>query len=327
MRRRTFLSLLTASAAAPFSTVGAQQAARTKVVGLVSAFSEAEMKPLRAVFTEKLRSLGWQEGDNLELDFRLTGGKPEDMAVAAGALSERHPDVIVAQGSPEFMGVRKNAGIVPVIFLLVADPVGQGLIQSLSRPGGNLTGFTNFEFSVGSKWVELIREISPATRRIVLIANPGNSASTPFSDQIESASRSIGLDIRTVDVRNASEIETAIRGAAGSPPAALITLPDFLPVVNRDLIVSLTNQLGIPSIHPFRTFPVNGGLMSYGLDFPDLYRQVAIYVDRVLRGEKPANLPVQAPNKFELVVNLKTARLLGIEVPQPLLTGADELIE
>lgn len=324
MRRRQFIGLI-GGAAAWSRSARAQQRGKGKIVGMVSAFSEAEMKPLRAQMIAKLRTLGWNEGDNFELDLRLTSGA--DMASAAASLMERRPDIFVAQGSPALLAIQKVSATTPVIFMLVADPVGQGLIQSLSRPGGHLTGFTNFEFSVGSKWVDLLRQASPAIRRIVLLANPANSTSAPFAEQIEKAARSVGLDLRTVQVRNPAEIEAAIRGAAGAPQAAVITLPDFLPVVHRDLIVSLASDLRLPTIHPFRIFPVNGALMSYGLDFPELYRQVAVYIDRILRGEKPADLPVQAPNKFELVINLKTARALNIELPQVLLASADEVIE
>jgi putative ABC transport system substrate-binding protein len=299
---------------------------RRKVVGMISAFSEQEIKPLRGALVEKLRELGWREGDNFDFDLRLTGGDPSAMAEAARSMVQRGPDVIVVQGSPLLTVVRKHSSGIPIVFMLVADPVGLGLIQSLSRPGGEMTGFTNFELSVGSKWVELLSQASPAISRLVLIANPGNPTSTAFSSLIEASARSVRLEVRTIYVRNAAEIEEAVRGAGG-PQAALMTLPDFLPVINRDLIVKLTNELRMPSIHPFRTFPVNGALMSYGLDFPELYRQTAVYVDRILRGAKPADLPVQAPNKFELVVNLKTAKTLGIDLPSALLASADEVIE
>jgi putative ABC transport system substrate-binding protein len=327
MRRRVFLCSLAGSAAALCLKANAQQRERRKIVGMVSAFGEQEMKPLRAALTGKLRDLGWREGDNLDFDLRLTDGRLAAMTEAAGSLVQRGPNVIVAQGSPALTAVQKHSGNIPVIFMLVADPVGLGLIQSLSHPGGDLTGFTNFEFSVGSKWVELLRQISPNVSRIVLIANPGNPTSAAFSRQIEAAARSVGLGVRTIYVRDAAEIEGAIRGDAEPSRTALITLPDFLPVVHRDLIVKLTNELHMPAIHPFRTFPASGALMSYGLDFPELYRQVAVYIDRILRGAKPADLPVQAPNRFEFVINLKTAKALGIDVPPALLASADELLE
>ena len=327
MKRRKFLSLFAGVTASLSRTAPAQQRDRRKVVAMVSAFSEQEMEPLRTALIGKLRELGWREGENLEFDLRLTGGDPSAMADAAAALVQRRPDIIVAQGSPLLEAVRRHSGGIPVVFMLVADPVGLGLIQSLSHPGGELTGFTNFELSVGSKWVELLSQASPAVSTLVLIANPGNPTSTAFSRLIEASARSVKLEARTVYVRNAAEIEQAIRSAGGPQHAALMTLPDFLPVINRDLIVKLTNELRMPSIHPFRTFPVNGALMSYGLDFPELYRQAAVYVDRILRGTKPADLPVQAPNKFELVIKLITAKALGVDVPAALLASADELIE
>jgi putative ABC transport system substrate-binding protein len=327
MKRRKFLSLFAGVTASLSRTAPAQQRDRRKVVAMVSAFSEQEMEPLRTALIGKLRELGWREGENLEFDLRLTGGDPSAMADAAAALVQRRPDIIVAQGSPLLEAVRRHSGGIPVVFMLVADPVGLGLIQSLSHPGGELTGFTNFELSVGSKWVELLSQASPAVSTLVLIANPGNPTSTAFSRLIEASARSVKLEARTVYVRNAAEIEQAIRSAGGPQHAALMTLPDFLPVINRDLIAKLTNELRMPSIHPFRTFPVNGALMSYGLDFPELYRQAAVYVDRILRGTKPADLPVQAPNKFELVINLITAKALGVDVPAALLASADELIE
>jgi ABC-type uncharacterized transport system substrate-binding protein len=327
MKRRTFLSLFAGGTASLSQVAGAQQRERQKIVGMVSAFSEQEIKPLRGALIGKLRELGWREGENLDFDLRLTAGNSAAMAEAAGSLVQRRPDVIVAQGSPILTAVRKYSGGIPVIFMLVSDPVGLGLIQSLSHPGGELTGFTNFELSVGSKWVELLSRASPAISRLLLIANPGNPTSTAFSRLIEATARSVRLEVRTIYVRNAAEIEEAVRGAGGPPQAALMTLPDFLPVIHRDLIVKLTNELRMPSIHPFRTFPVNGALMSYGLDFPELYRQTAIYVDRILRGTKPADLPVQAPNKFELVVNLRTAKELSIDLPSALLASADEVIE
>jgi ABC-type uncharacterized transport system substrate-binding protein len=327
MRRRVFLGMFVGWTASLCRMAFAQQRERRKTVGMISAFDEREFKPLRDAMVGKLRELGWREGDNLDFDLRLTNGNLAAIAEAAGSLAQRGTDIIVAQGSPALTAVQKHSGAIPVVFMLVSDPVGLGFIQSLSRPGGQLTGFTNFEFSVGSKWVELLRQISPNISRIELIANPGNPASAAFSKQIEAAARSVNLDVRTTYVRDAAEIEAALRRAGDPPQAALITLPDFLPVVHRDLIVKLTNELRIPTIHPFRTFPANGALMSYGLDFPELYRQAAVYVDRILRGAKPADLPVQAPNKFELVINLKTAKTLGIDVPPAMLASADELID
>lgn len=327
MKRREFIGILGGAVASWPVPAYAQRAERSKVVGMVSAFSVSEMGPLREAFSRKLNALGWREGENVEVDLRLTSGDSSSLADAARSLAQRRPDVIVTQGSPALLAVREQVRAIPIVFMLVADPVGLGFVKSLADPGGDLTGFTNFEFSVGSKWVELLGQLDSTFSRILLLANPANPSSASFSRQIEAAGRTVNIEVVTIYVHDAAEIEKAIRAHVGSSRGALITLPDFLPVVNRDLIVKLTNELGMASIHPFRTFPLNGALMSYGLDFPELFRQAAVYVDRILRGTKPADLPVQAPNKFELVINLKTAKTLGIGLPSALLARADEVIE
>jgi putative ABC transport system substrate-binding protein len=327
MRRRQFLGILSGAAASWPVTANAQRAQRPKIVGMLSAFSAAEMNPLQEVFKAKLTELGWKEGESVEVDLRLTSGNAVALATAARELGQRRPDIIVTQGSPALAASQANTSGVPIVFMLVADPVGLGFVKSLANPGGDLTGFTNFEFSMGSKWVEFLRQLDPSISRVLLIANPANPSSASFSREIETAGRAIDIEVVTTYVRDAAEIENAIRTHAASGRGALMTLPDFLPVVNRDLIVKLTKELDMPSIHPFRTFPLNGALMSYGLDFPELFRQTAVYVDRILRGAKPANLPIQAPNKFELVINLKSARSIGIEVPSALLARADEVVE
>jgi putative ABC transport system substrate-binding protein len=235
--------------------------------------------------------------------------------------------VIFAQGTPGLKAVRQHSSIMPVVFTLVADPVGQGLIQSLSRPGGYATGFTNFEFSIGGKWLELLMELDPRVKRVVLIANPANPNGAPFSQFIETSGRSVGVDVSTANVRNAADIEAAIVALARQPDGGLIVFPDSLAVVHRELITRLVVTYRVPAVYPFGIFPKNGGLSSYGLDFPELYRQAAVYVDRILRGASPADLPVQAPTKFELVINLKAAKAIGLSVPPALLARADEVIE
>jgi putative ABC transport system substrate-binding protein len=324
MRRRVFLAGLGMT---PLwsKSVAAQEKAR--LIGMMTAFNEADAKPLRTSLVSKLSTLGWVVGKNVELDVRLTGSKPSDIYDAATSLVRRKPDVIVAQGSPVLAALKKQSVANPIVFTLVSDPVGLGFVNSLSRPGGNLTGFTNFEFSVGGKWVDLLQQLGAHLTQILLLANPNNSATVPFSKEIEAAGARANVSVRTIYVHDAREIETAIRTNAGSGKAAVMTLPDSLPVINRDLIVNVTNELRLPNIHPFNTFPAHGGLMSYGIDFPELYRQAAVYVDRILRGTTPAELPIQAPNKFELVINLKTAKLLGIELSPTLLASADQTIE
>ncbi|UVO31012.1 ABC transporter substrate-binding protein [Bradyrhizobium arachidis] len=327
MKRRTFIGAMASGALTPWLAASAQPASRKKLVGMVSSFSARQIEPLRAALLEKLRDLGWREGDNLEFDLRLAEPTPSALSAASAALVARAPDLLIAQGNPTLDAMRPHSGAIPVVFLLVADPVELGLVVSLSHPGGSLTGFTNFETAVGGKWVDLLKDADTTIERIVLIANPDNSTSAPLARRIERDGRESGVSVQTVDVRDADGIERAIRGAAGSPRAGLMTLPDSLPILHQDLIIRLTSELRIPSIHPFRTFAANGALMSYGLDFPELYRQAASYADQILRGRSPADLPVQAPTKFELVINLNTAKLLGIEIPPALLASADETIE
>ncbi|MGY8684432.1 ABC transporter substrate-binding protein [Bradyrhizobium sp. UFLA05-153] len=327
MIRRAFIRAIGLLAATPWLAANAQPVPRRKLVGMVSSFSEQQLLPLRAALLERLGELGWRDGDNLEFDLRLAKPMASSLSDASASLVQRKPDLLIAQGSPTLEAMRKYSGAIPVVFLLVADPVELGVVTSLSHPGGSLTGFTNFELAVGGKWVDLLKAADTTIERIVLIANPDNNTSAPFVRQIESDGRETGVNVQTIYVRDAGEIERAIRGAGGSPRAGLMTLPDSLPILHQDLIVNLTNELRIPSIHPFRSFPASGALMSYGLDFPELFREVASYADRILRGTKPADLPVQAPTKFELVINLRTAKLLGIEVPPALLASADEAIE
>jgi putative tryptophan/tyrosine transport system substrate-binding protein len=297
------------------------------VIAILSSASEVEIIPLRAALVRKLNSLGWKEGETFDIDVKLYLGNAGALSEAAQALVRRVPDVILAQGSPALAAVRKYNDLIPTVFLLVADPVGQGIIKTLAHPGGTTTGLTNFEFSFGGKWVELLKRLNPNLSRILLIANPDNATSAPFSEQISLAGRSLSAEVKTTYVRTANEIEAAIRMLGSAPNGALITLPDFLPLVNRDLIVKMMTERGLPSIHPFRAFPVSGAVMSYGLDFPELYQQAAVYIDQILKGTKPKDLPVQAPNKFELVINLRAAKALGIEVQPTLLASADEVIE
>jgi putative tryptophan/tyrosine transport system substrate-binding protein len=293
----------------------------------LSGFSEKEMEaPLRA-FRLELNRLGWFEGRNLILDTVSTVDY-ERMAAEAGRLVSRNSDVIVAMGTPGFTGVRRHTQIVPVVFTLVADPVQAGLITSLARPGGNATGFTNFEFSIGAKWLELLQDLtSNNLTNITVLANPANASANPIARAVESAGQKLSINVRTDFIRNASEIEAAISGAGRRSRGALIVLPDGLAVVQSDLIVGLAERHHIPALYPFRVFADKGGLMVYGIDIPEIYRQAAGYVNRILRGTHPSDLPVQAPNKFELILNLKAARALGLDIPPTLLARADEVIE
>jgi putative ABC transport system substrate-binding protein len=271
--------------------------------------------------------LGWTEGRDIDIETRTSSGDFKNLAEEANELIARNVSVIVAMATPGLHAVQQHTRTVPVVFTLVADPVRLGLIESLSRPGGHATGFTNFEFSMGGKWLELAREMYPSLGHVTLLANPANPNATSFAHFIENAGRTVGIEVVAAYVRGPSQISKAIATAAEQPRAGLIAFPDSLTVVHRDVIIGQAAQHRLPAIYPFRIFPLSGGLLSYGLDFPELYRQAAVYVDRILRGERPEDLPVQAPTKYELVINLKTAGALGLTVPLTLQASADEVIE
>ncbi len=306
---------------------GAQQGERGRLVGIVAGFTELEFLPLFTAFRDKLKELGWTEGRNLTIETRLGRGDVRRMRDDAGLLLGSKPDVILAQGTPGLTAVREHSRTIPVVFVLVADPVHLGLIESLARPGGHATGLTNFEFSIGGKWLELLKELSPRVGHVTFISNPANPNADSFSGFIASSGRSAGLDIVTASARNASDIALAITNAGRRSDAGLIIAPDSLTTIHRELIIGLAAHYRLPAIYPFRIFSTDGGLISYGLNFVEIYRQAAGYVDRILRGAQPADLPVQAPNKFELIINLKTAKALGLEIPPTLLGLADEVIE
>jgi putative ABC transport system substrate-binding protein len=298
-----------------------------RVVGVVTGFSDAEMRRPMLSFRQKLKELGWTEGSNVRIHLRTTDGDYKRMAEEAHALISETVDVIVTTGTPGLIAVREHTRSLPVVFALVADPIRQGLVDSLARPGGHATGFTNFEFPIGGKWLELLWETNPRIDHVTLLANPGNPIAIPFSQSIEAAGRTVALDVTTALVRNAAEMEAEIGAAAKWPGGAIIVLPDGLAAVHSSLIIGLVNRHRLLALYPFRLFAEKGGLISYGVDVPELFRQVADYVDRILRGEKPSELPIQAPNKFELVINLKTAKQLGLTIPPALLARADEVIE
>jgi putative tryptophan/tyrosine transport system substrate-binding protein len=324
--RRELLAAL-GGAAAAWPLVAQAQQDRRRLVGVVAGFSEPEMRPQLTALRSKLSELGWIEGHNLELDARLGAGDFQRMTVEAGSLLGRNPDVIVTMGTPGLNAVRHHTKSIPVVFTLVADPARLGLIESLARPGGHATGFTNFELSIGQKWLELIREVSPKLARVTIVNNPANPTASQMSRPVEDAGRTMSIQVSTAFVRSASEIESAIQSAAQQPDSGIIVIPDSFAVVHSDLILRLVERHRLPAIYPFRLFALKGGLLTYGLDIPEIYRQAAEYVDRILRGAKPSDLPVQAPNKFELIINLKTAKALGIDVPPTLLARADEVIE
>jgi putative ABC transport system substrate-binding protein len=238
-----------------------------------------------------------------------------------------NPDVIVTQGTGMLTVVRKETKTIPVVFTMVPDPVKLGIVENLARPGGNITGFTNFEFSIGGKWLELLKELQPSLKRVLLISNPGNPNNVQFSKYIEGQGAAFGLEITAAEVHNADEITAAITAAGQKPDGAVVMLPDSLLVINRVRFAEAAARQRMPAMGPFRNFTDDGGLMSYGLNFSELYRQTATYVDRILKGEKPGELPVQAPTKFDLIINVKAAKAIGLTVAPLMLARADEVIE
>jgi putative ABC transport system substrate-binding protein len=323
MKRRQFIALLGGAAAWPLA-VRAQQSERMRRIGVLFASLDEGYVPALA---QGLTQLGWSEGRNVRIDKREARGEVSRIRAYAGELVRLIPDVILAHGTETSRIMQQETGTIPIIFTTVTDPVGSGLVASLARPGGNVTGFTNFEFSMAGKWLELLKEAAPTVRRVAVLFNPDNAAMPGQLHAIAVAAASLGLQMVEAKVRNRDEIERAIDGLARVPNTGLLVLPEFLTTVHRGLIVALAARHRLPSAYAHRYFTTSGGLISYGVDNNAVYRRAASYVDRILRGEKAADLPVQQPTKFELVINLKAAKALDLEIPATLLARADEVIE
>lgn len=326
MRRRDFIGLAgSALAVVPLRAFAEQDG--KKLVGLITGFTEVETVPLAEAFRERMRELGWIDGRNIVFAMRATNGDYEQLAAEAGRLVAAPADVIVALGTPSVSATLRHTRKTPVVFVQVADPVGQRLIDSLAHPGGNLTGLTNFEFSFGGKWVELLRQLDPKISHLTVIANPANNNTAEFVKSVSAVGESVKIGIDIAWVHNAADITEAIALCGKQPGGGLLIFPDSLAINNRALIVDLAARHRLPAVYPFRIFAQSGGLISYGTDFKAVFRQAAEYTDKILKGASPASLPVQAPTKYELVVNARTAKALGITIPVPLQIAADELIE
>ena len=327
MRRREFITLLGGAAAAWPLSPRAQE--RMRRVGVLTALAEAETEVQRwfASFQESLQKLGWEQGRNIRVEYRFAGGNDQRLRSYAAELVGMAPDVLVGQGVPGLMAVNRETRSVPVVFVQVSDPVKLGFVANLARPGGNITGFANYEHAIGGKWVELIKDIAPGTTRIVVIFDPGNASYAAYLEAIETAAPSFKVQVTRAGVRSADEIEQAITTFAQQSSGAVVVVPSVPTILHRDLIIALAARHRLPAVYPYRFFTIAGGCLSYGTDLPVLYRQAAQYVDRILKGAKPGDLPVQFASKFELVVNLKTAKALGLTIPEPLLQAADEVIE
>jgi putative ABC transport system substrate-binding protein len=287
---------------------------------------DAESKIRAAAFLQALQQRGWTDGHNVRIDFRWDAGSVENARKMAAELVALSPDVILASGVTSLMALQANRSI-PQVFAIVPDPVGAGFVESLARPGGNVTGFMQFEYSLSGKWLELLKEIAPGVTRAAVLRDADISAGIGQFAVIQAAAPSIGVDVRPISMRDAAEIERAVTAFAHTPNGGLIVTASPWALVHRELIATLALRHKLPSVNPQRALVASGGLVSYGANFADLYRGAAGYVDRILKGEKPADLPVQAPTKYDLVINLKTAKALGLDIPATLLTRADEVIE
>ena len=329
MRRRKFIKLLGGAAAWPVAARAQQERMRRIGVLMGLGESDAEGPPRVAAFKQELQNLGWTEGQNLQIEYRWAGGDAVRIGTFAAELAGTMPDVLVAHLTAATEALMQRTRAIPIIFVAAADPVGSGLVVSLSQPGGNVTGFTNFVPSLGGKWIELLKEISPRIKRVALLFNPEVAAGGGlfYAQPVQAAASTLAVESTLAIAHNAAEIEEALAKVSRDAESGLIVMPGLFTTNHRELIVRLAAQYRLPAIYPFRYFATAGGLMSYGIDIVDLFRRAAVYVDKVLRGAKPSELPIQQPEKFEFVINLKTARALDLTVPRILLARADMLID
>jgi putative ABC transport system substrate-binding protein len=328
MKRREFITLVGGAAAWPLAVRA--QTERVRRIGILfGGFSEADPESRARIeaLTRQLQELGWVGGRNIKIDVRFGGGDDTRRRAYAEELIGWMPDVLVANSAPAVLALAQQTKAIPIVFTSLFDPVGSGLVASLSRPGGNITGYSNFEPAMAGKWLELLKEIAPKVTRVSAMFDRGNPGVTEFTRTAENVAPSLRLQYVSAPVSNAKDVQDAIDMAAWEPSSGLAVFGGTVTSANREAIVRLVAQHRMPAIYAFRYYVTSGGLVSYSVDAVDLFRRAATYVDRILKGAKPADLPVQRPTKFELVVNLKTANALGLTVPPTLLATADEVIE
>jgi putative ABC transport system substrate-binding protein len=325
LRRREFITLVGSAAVWPL-TVRAQQAQRVRRIGVLMPFAKdnPEGQARIAAFLKELQQLGWTDGRNLQIEYRWDTG---DLRKAATELVALSPEVILGSATPAVAALQQSTRTVPIVFAQVADPISAGFVASLAKPGGNITGFTNFDYTMGAKWLELLKEIAPNVTRVGVIRDPAVTTSIGQLAAINSVARSFGVEVNPLGGLDATDIERTVTEFARGPNGGLIVSATPLSANNRGLIISLAAQHRLPAVYPFPFFVADGGLICYGPDSIEPHRQAAHYVDRILKGEKPSDLPVQAATKYELVINLKTAKGLGLTVPHSVLSRANEVIE
>ncbi len=329
MSCRDIITLLSGAVFGWPASAKSQKSDGTRRIGVLSGIAANDPDvPLRvSAFSQGLNELGWIEGRNVVVEYRWAAGDLNRMGVFAKELVDFQSDVIVAQSTPSVAALRRETKTMPIVFVNVADPVGSGMVASLARPGGNVTGFTNFEPAMGSKWLQLLKEAAPAVDRVAALFNPRTTPYAVFLGAVQAAAPTFGIRLIATPVQSTKELEIALEDLATQPNAGIVALPDTFLSAHRELLIGLAARHRLPAIYPFRYFATSGGLLSYGVETVRVYRKAASYVDRILRGVNPIDLPVQAPTAFELVINLKTAKTLGLTVSPITLARADEVIE
>ena len=327
MNRRTFIAGLGSAAAWPVVARGQDQ--RLKRIGVLTPFDERDPEPHIWVgaFVRRLTELGWTDGRNVQIDYRWGSNDASRVLAFAKELVALQPDAILSGGTPSIVALRQLTKSVRIVFVQINDVLDLSLVESLAHPGGNITGFTQYDISIASKWLQLIKQLAPSVQRIAVLNYADSPSELAYAREIERYAPSLGVLVTKIGVRNATELERAIETFARNLNGSLVALASPVTLYNRELIVRLAARYRLPAIYPFRYFTAGGGLASYGIDPADPYQRAALYVDRILRGEKPADLPVQAPTKYELVINLKTAKALGLDISRDMLSIADEVIE
>jgi len=327
--RRQFISALGGAAAVWPLTARAQPPEQIRRIGVLMGTAESDpaQRALVSTFVQGLTDLGWQDGKNIRIEYRWASGDTNRLRSLAAELASLMPAIIFTQGTPATMAVQQASHAAPVVFVNVTDPVKNGLVASLAHPGGNITGFSNYEEAIGGKWLELLKEVAPNVTRVAVLFNADNAGLSGSVRALEAVAPTLGIKLTAVPARDATAIERAIDDFGNEPNGGLLVFADFLMMANRELIVKLAALHHLAALYSLSQFATSGGLMSYSIDSNDLFLRAASYVDRILRGAKPGDLPVQQPTKFELVINLKTAKALGLSIPQTLLATADQVIE